>query len=165
MELTKGAIEVRVGHGRGRFESPANLVTLGNREKRPPAAKPGWSRLRDLPWGIISPVGMTLPTDRELIAAAAKGEVAAFATLVGRYRDVRTRYAMRMLGDHDAADEALQAAFVRAFQSVTRYREPEPFESWLFRIVVNECRTRALRTAVRARRATGEVDAIADWRA
>lgn len=108
---------------------------------------------------------MTLPTDRELIAAASKGEIAAFATLIGRYRDVRTRYALRMLGDYDAADEALQAAFVRAFQSISRYREPEQFESWLFRIVVNECRARALRTAVRARRATGEVDAIADWRA
>lgn len=107
----------------------------------------------------------TLPTDRELIAAAAKGEIAAFATLIGRYRDVRTRYALRMLGDYDAADEALQAAIVRAFQSISRYREPEQFEGWLFRIVVNECRSRALRTAVRARRATGEVDAIADWRA
>ena len=112
-----------------------------------------------------SHVGMTNPPDRALIAAAAQGKVAAFASLVGRYRDARTRFAMRMLGDYDAADEALQAAFVRAFQSISRYREPEQFEDWLFRIVVNECRARALRQAVRSRRNTGEVDAIADWRA
>ena len=105
------------------------------------------------------------PSDRELIAAASQGKVAAFATLIGRYRDVRTRFAMRMLGDYDAADEALQAAFVRAFQSLSRYREAESFEGWLFRIVINECRARALRQAVRSRRNTGEVDAIADWRA
>lgn len=108
---------------------------------------------------------MTPPTDRELIAAASHGQVGAFATLIGRYRDVRTRFALRMLGDYDVADEALQAAYVRAFQSLARFKEPERFENWLFRIVINECRARALRRAVRERRSTGEVDPIADWRA
>jgi RNA polymerase sigma factor (sigma-70 family) len=69
-----------------------------------------------------------------------------------------------MLGDYDSADEALQAAFVRAFQSINRCKTPETFEDWLFRIVINECRARALRRVVR-RRNTGEFDAIADWRA
>lgn len=108
---------------------------------------------------------MPAQSDRDLIAASAQGQVAAFATLVGRYRDVRTRFAMRMLGDYDSADEALQAGFVRAFQSIGRCKDPSQFENWLFRIVVNECRARALRRAVRARQVTGEVDAIADWRA
>ncbi|HEY2379297.1 MAG TPA: sigma-70 family RNA polymerase sigma factor [Gemmatimonadaceae bacterium] len=107
---------------------------------------------------------MSSPSDRELIAAAAQGQVAAFATLLGRYRDVRTRFALRMLGNYDSADEALQAAFVRAFQSIARCRNPEQFGDWLFRIVINECRARALRRTVRARN-TGEFDAIADWRA
>lgn len=104
---------------------------------------------------------MTPVSDRELIASAAKGHVAAFATLVGRYRDVRTRFAVRMLGSQRAADEALQGAFVRAFQSIVRYKEPEPFADWLFRIIINECRARALRHAVRARRTlSGEFDVI-----
>jgi RNA polymerase sigma-70 factor (ECF subfamily) len=104
---------------------------------------------------------MSPHSDRELIAAAAQGQVAAFATLVGRYRDMRTRFAIRMLGSYRAADEALQAAFVRAFQSIVRYKEPEPFADWLFRIVINECRARALRSAVRARRVlTGEFDVV-----
>jgi RNA polymerase sigma-70 factor (ECF subfamily) len=108
---------------------------------------------------------MTQLNDRELIAAASQGQVAAFANLIGRYRDVRTRFALRMLGDYDMADEALQASYLRAFQTISRCREPEHFEDWLFRIVINECRARALRRAVRSRRVTGEVDAIADWRA
>jgi RNA polymerase sigma-70 factor (ECF subfamily) len=107
---------------------------------------------------------MSSPSDRDLIAAAAKGQAAAFATLLGRYRDAKTRFAIRMIGDYDSADEALQAAFVRAFQSIARCKTPEQFEDWLFRIVINECRARALRRAVR-RRNTGEFDAIADWRA
>jgi DNA-directed RNA polymerase specialized sigma24 family protein len=47
---------------------------------------------------------MTQLPDRELIAAASQGQVGPFSTLVSRYRDVRTRFAMRMLGDYDAAD-------------------------------------------------------------
>jgi RNA polymerase sigma-70 factor (ECF subfamily) len=108
---------------------------------------------------------MPAQSDRDLISAATQGQVAAFATLIGRYRDVRTRFAIRMLGDYESADEALHAAFVRAFQSIGRCKDPDQFEDWLFRIVINECRARALRRAVRARRVTGEVDAIADWRA
>jgi RNA polymerase sigma-70 factor (ECF subfamily) len=104
---------------------------------------------------------MSLLSDRELIAAAAQGQVAAFATLVGRYRDARTRFAIRMLGSAEAADDALQSAFLRAFRSIVRYKAPEPFADWLFRIIINECRARALRRAVRERRVlTGEFEAI-----
>jgi RNA polymerase sigma-70 factor (ECF subfamily) len=90
---------------------------------------------------------MPAQSDRDLISAAAQGQVAAFATLVGRYRDVRTRFAIRMLGDYDTADEAVQAAFVRGFQSIGRCKDPAQFENWLFRIIINECRARALRFA------------------
>jgi RNA polymerase sigma-70 factor (ECF subfamily) len=104
-------------------------------------------------------------TDRDLIVAASKGQVAAFVSLIDRYRDVRTRFAIRMLGDYDAADEAMQTAFVRAFQTIGRYKEADRFEEWLFRIIINECRTRALRRTVQSPRPSGEVDALADWRA
>ena len=63
---------------------------------------------------------MSALSDRELIATAQRGDAGAFATLVGRHRDAYTRFAIRMLGGYDAADEALQTAFVRAFQSVMR---------------------------------------------
>ena len=39
------------------------------------------------------------------------------------------------------ADDALQSAFVRAYRSLGRCREPERFGAWLRQIVVNECRT------------------------
>jgi RNA polymerase sigma-70 factor, ECF subfamily len=104
-------------------------------------------------------------TDRDLIAAASKGQVAAFVSLIDRYRDVRTRFAMRMLGDYDLADEALQTAFVRAFQTIGRYKDADRFEEWLIRIIINECRSRALRRTVQSRRPSGEVNALADWRA
>lgn len=103
---------------------------------------------------------MSATPDRELFAAAQRGQPGAFATLIGHYRDVHTRFAVRMLGGYEAADEALLAAFVRAFQTLSKCKEPEQFGDWLFRLVINECRARALRRAVRERRPTGEVAAI-----
>ena len=89
---------------------------------------------------------MSLPimndlSDAELIRAVLDGRTDAFADLVARHRDVQFRFALRMLGDRDDADDALQSAFVRAYRSLGRCREPERFGAWLRQIVVNECRT------------------------
>jgi RNA polymerase sigma-70 factor (ECF subfamily) len=46
-----------------------------------------------------------------------------------------------MLGDQADAEEALQDAFVRAFRSLERCEDPSRFGAWLFRILVNRCRT------------------------
>jgi len=74
-----------------------------------------------------------------------------FALLLRRYRDAHLRFATRMLGNGDDADEALQSAFLRAFRSLAKCTEPERFGAWLYRIVVNECRTLASRRAHRER--------------
>ena len=99
-------------------------------------------------------------SDRDLIAAVLRGQIDAFATILGRYRDVYTRFAMRMLGTSAAADDALQSAFVRAFRSLNRCKEPDEFGDWFFRIVIDECRARAMRRSIRERRFTGEVETI-----
>lgn len=80
-------------------------------------------------------------SDAELIRAVLDGRTEAYAELVRRHRDAQFRYAVRMLGDRDDADDVLQSAFVRAFRSLASCRDPEHFGAWLRRIVVNECRT------------------------
>jgi RNA polymerase sigma-70 factor (ECF subfamily) len=69
------------------------------------------------------------------------GDTGAYAALVTRYRVRLGRYAVRMLGDQADAEEALQDAFVRAFRSLERCEDPSRFGAWLFRILVNRCRT------------------------
>lgn len=78
--------------------------------------------------------------DAELVARACAGEVEAFGRLVDRYYDDCTRFARRMLGNRDDAEDALQEAFVHAYRGLPRYREQDAFRGWLYRIVVNECR-------------------------
>src|SRR5258706_4652779 len=50
-----------------------------------------------------------------------------------------------MLGNREDAEEALQDAFTRAYRSLERCEEPERFGAWLFRILVNRCRTSGAR--------------------
>jgi RNA polymerase sigma-70 factor (ECF subfamily) len=89
-------------------------------------------------------------SDAELIGWVLDGNVDAYAHLVARYRDRYARYARRMLGNRDDADEALQDAFVRAYRSLERCEDRERFSAWLFRILVNRCRTAGGRRARRA---------------
>jgi RNA polymerase sigma-70 factor, ECF subfamily len=90
--------------------------------------------------------------DPEIIAAVLSGETEAYTELVDRYRDRCNRFAVRFLGDRDDADEALQSAFLRAFRGLGGFRDMGRFDAWLFRIVVNECRTFATRRAHRSQR-------------
>ena len=90
--------------------------------------------------------------DAELVAAVLDGDDEAFAHLVRRYRDGYARFAVRMLGSHADADDALQSAFVRAYRGLRGCREPARFGAWLSQIVVNECRTFAARRSRRERR-------------
>ena len=82
-----------------------------------------------------------------------------FRVLVERYRDRYARYAYHMLGNREDAEEALQDAFTRAYRSLARCEDPERFGAWLFRILVNRCRSLGARRGRRAR--TFVVDEIA----
>jgi RNA polymerase sigma-70 factor (ECF subfamily) len=88
---------------------------------------------------------MEEPSDATLVLEARRGDTNAFAQLVHRYRDRHARFATRLLGDPDDAEDVLQSAFVRAFRHLDRCDDPARFGAWLHRIVVNECRTHATR--------------------
>src|SRR3954465_7759169 len=79
------------------------------------------------------------------------GDVDAYAALVNRYYDRCARFAIRMLGNRDDAEDALQATFLRAYRSLNRYQERDRFSAWLYRILVNQCRSIAARRAHRER--------------
>ena len=84
-------------------------------------------------------------TDAALIGRILDGDVELYAVLVARYRDRYARFAVHMLGNREDAEEALQDSFVRAFRSLHRCEDRERFGAWLFRILVNRCRTAGAR--------------------
>jgi len=95
------------------------------------------------------PEGMET-SDAVLVNRVLRGDVNAYGELVSRYRDRYARYAVHMLGNREDAEEAVQDAFTRAYRSLARCEEPERFGAWLFRILVNRCRTSGARRVRRS---------------
>ncbi len=89
--------------------------------------------------------------DEVIVTRVLRGDAEAFGVLVERYRDRYARYAFHMLGNREDAEEALQDAFTRAYRSLARCEDPERFGAWLFRILVNRCRTVGARRGRRSR--------------
>jgi RNA polymerase sigma-70 factor (ECF subfamily) len=78
-------------------------------------------------------------TDGAVVRAVLAGDTERYAELVGRYRDRYARYAARMLGSADAAEDAVQDAFVRAYDRLAECRDPDKFVGWFFLILRNRC--------------------------
>ena len=90
-------------------------------------------------------------TDAALVRRVLDGDSDAYSVLVDRYYDRYARYAVHMLGNREDAEEALQDAFLRAYRALPRYQERERFAAWLFRLLINRCRTAAVRRRRRER--------------
>ena len=98
--------------------------------------------------------------DAALVRRVLAGEPEAFAGLVARHRPRLSRYAVHQLGDDGDAEEAVQDAFVRAYRALPRCSDPGRFGPWLFRILVNRCRTAGSRRSRRERLVTADETAV-----
>jgi RNA polymerase sigma-70 factor (ECF subfamily) len=71
------------------------------------------------------------------IAATKRGETQAFAHIVKRYQDRLFNTLLRMVGHREEARDLTQQAFLRAYESLDRFRGGSTFYTWLYRIGVN----------------------------
>jgi RNA polymerase sigma-70 factor, ECF subfamily len=62
-----------------------------------------------------------------------------YAELVARHQRRASRIAYHYLRDSAEADEAVQDAFVKAYQHLGSFREELPFDVWFTRILINGC--------------------------
>ncbi len=74
-----------------------------------------------------------------LVEQAQQGDERAFADLVDLDGDRCYAIAYRILRDVERAQDAVQQAFLLAWRELPRLRDPERFETWLHRLVVNAC--------------------------
>ncbi len=75
------------------------------------------------------------------ISRAKLGDIGAFTTIVEVYYPRCLRFARAMLQNPDDAEDMVQDTFVRLYRALPRYEERQKFESWLFQILGNCCRT------------------------
>jgi RNA polymerase sigma-70 factor, ECF subfamily len=98
--------------------------------------------------------------DATLVRLTLAEDAQAFRILVARHSPPCLRFAARMLGNREDAEDATQETLMRAYQSLGAYDDRTPFRTWLFSILVNRCRTALLRRTRRERRVCTDGDHI-----
>jgi RNA polymerase sigma-70 factor, ECF subfamily len=76
-------------------------------------------------------------SERDLIAAATRGDEDAFGRLVAPYRRELHAHAYRMLGSAADAEDALQDALLGAWRGLARFQGRSSLRSWLYTITTN----------------------------
>src|SRR6185437_8606142 len=74
----------------------------------------------------------------QLVAAAKAGEVSAFETLVGRYERKIFRLTQNITQNREDAEDAMQEAFLKAYEHLGEFQGNSRFYTWLVRIAVNQ---------------------------
>jgi RNA polymerase sigma factor (sigma-70 family) len=108
--------------------------------------------------------------DAYLVAAARCGDAAAFDALVRRWHNKLLAHAWRLIGDKEAARDAVQDGWTDIAQGLTRLQEEKAFSAWAYRIVSRKCarrivgmqQTRALGAALAAEPVDEVEEAAAD---
>jgi RNA polymerase sigma-70 factor, ECF subfamily len=73
-----------------------------------------------------------------LVAAAKAGDISAFETLVGRYERKIFRLTQNITQNREDAEDAMQEAFLKAYEHLQSFEGNSRFYTWLVRIAVNQ---------------------------
>jgi len=76
--------------------------------------------------------------DLDLVHATKDGDVAAFEQLVKRYGRKLLRIAQCVTHNREDSQDAVQEAFLKAYQNMAEFREDSQFSTWLIRITLNQ---------------------------
>jgi RNA polymerase sigma-70 factor (ECF subfamily) len=76
--------------------------------------------------------------DLALVHASKNGDVAAFEQLVKRYDRKLLRIAQSVTHNREDSQDAVQEAFLKAYQHLAEFREDSQFSTWLIRITLNQ---------------------------
>ena len=87
----------------------------------------------------------------ELIRQSRNGSSQAIERLVTSCQPAAFRLALFILDEPDEADDATQDSFIQAMKAIPSYRAEASFQTWFYRIIVNNCigKLRKRRTSAR----------------
>ena len=93
-----------------------------------------------------------------------RGEAAAYERLVAEQTGDVYALLFRLTNDAEEARDLTQETFLRAFQSINRFRGDSTLKTWIYRIAINQARNRWRWWRRRRRDATVSLDATDDQR-
>lgn len=80
-------------------------------------------------------------SDIEIIESVKRGNQGDYSLLIKRYKDKAYSLLKRMLKDPMDAEEVLQDAFLKAYNSLQSFRQDAKFSTWFYKIVYNSALT------------------------
>jgi RNA polymerase sigma-70 factor (ECF subfamily) len=101
-------------------------------------------------------------SDAALVRRVLEGDPRAFTLLVDRHLQPCLRFATRMLGNRQDAEDVTQETLLRAHRAIATFDLEGNFRTWLFAILVNRCRTSLLQRSRYVRRVLTDDNAILD---
>jgi RNA polymerase sigma-70 factor, ECF subfamily len=108
------------------------MLTFSMEKSPMTSPKAGPVGVRPLPSQIVK------DDEGALVAAAKAGEVSAFETLVNRYERKIFRLTLNITQNREDAEDAMQEAFLKAYQHLPGFEGNSRFYTWLVRIAVNQ---------------------------
>ncbi len=80
---------------------------------------------------------MKFKSDSFYIDQVLKGDTKSFAYLIDKHKDMVYTVALRIIRNREDAEELAQDVFVKAFQSIDKFKKESKFSTWLYRIAYN----------------------------
>lgn len=77
-------------------------------------------------------------TEVLLIEDLRAGDMTALAVIVEKYKRLVYRLAFQITKNHEDANDVMQDTFLKVYESIHSFRKESAFETWLYRIVVNQ---------------------------
>lgn len=85
--------------------------------------------------------------DRAVLEALRRGDETAFRMLVEKHHPSMLRVARLFVPNASVAEEVVQDTWLAVFQGLDRFEERSSLKTWIFRILANRARSRAVREA------------------
>lgn len=83
-----------------------------------------------------------LISDHELIERILQGDKTLYAILVHRYNQSLYRIGMSILNDEAEVEDAMQAAYIHAYENLHQFEFKSEFHTWMTKILIHECQHR-----------------------
>ena len=80
---------------------------------------------------------MKFQEDSFYIEKVLNGDVSAYASLVSKHKNLVFSIALKILNNHEDAEEIAQDTFLKAYQSLKSFEKKSKFSTWIYRIAYN----------------------------
>lgn len=77
--------------------------------------------------------------DHELMMRITQRDKDAYRILVNKYLGVCVRFAERMVGSRQDAEDIVQETCLKLWRDPTSWKQQSKFSTWLYRVIVNAC--------------------------